>query len=321
MTLPFLSSLTPEQIHLLEVAAPIWVATILLIQVAWQAVEAVSSRAKNRRARMAAVAELPEVVRNSIAGGKGGWFQAWNAYTGRQINRVGWKIGPGPFLFLSVTLAMLAMVATFWVSRNVFVTIAVAILLIFIPSQMLSMALQRQEQRVLNELPVAIQLFVVEYDATKNIREAMSRTAEAVGNPLRKYLVRCAQDLGAGRRPREAFSKLAADLDCDYGRLWTQLLLASTEDATVVKMMLRLITRLGEQRLLVQKNATELSMEKRIGMILNLLVLPGFIATQVLLPDSREFFSMPLGRVVIVFVFLSVVVGMALDQLLHRVDL
>ena len=99
------------------------------------------------------------------------------------------------------------------------------------------------------------------------------------------------------------------------------MLLAASEDMTVVKVMPRLINRLSEQRLLLQKNSTDLSGEKRVGVILNALILPGFMLTQILFPASIEFYSTTVGRLVIMCVFLSVVAYLTLDRVLRRVDL
>lgn len=313
--------MSADALYLVVVLVSLTVVTGLVLETTWESGEKAYGSIRRRRNRRALMAALPEVVKEAVVSReKTKWLPAWHRYVGQQLEKSDWHIQPAVFVVISVGLALLGVTVAYAVSKDVFVAMTAAVMLVFLPFSLLNMAVQRRTQEILEQLPTAVQLFAVEFEMSKNVKEALMRSSEGVGDPLRKYLRECAASLGAGKRPRDAFRKLADDLNCEYGRLWTQMLFAATEDASVVKMVPRLTDRLSKQRLLMQKNITELSGERRIGILLNILVLPGFVAVQAFFPDSIEFFSTPFGKLAIIFIFLSVVIGIMLDQLLSKVD-
>lgn len=309
-----------ELICLAGMAVPFVVITAIVIESIWRTGERFAIQKKRR----AQIAYLPEAVRMTVAGRKEKkktMLHTWSDYTGQQIKRAGWKISPAMLAFISAMLALAGMAGVYSLTGDLMMTITSAIMLIFIPTLLLNWTIQKHDQRIIDQLPIAIQLFSVEYQIVKNIKESLQRASKAVGKPLNKYIDQCARELGSSRPYREVFQRLAKNLNCEYGRLWAQMLFASTEDATVVKLMPRLITRLSGQRILQQKNISELSKERRIGILLNVLILPGLMLAYTLFPqDTSKFYTTPLGKIVIMLVFLSVLVGIMLDQLLKKID-
>jgi Flp pilus assembly protein TadB len=308
-----------EYAFLLGAAVPCVVVSIYILEGIWKGWERVSKRvgAFQRRKRM--LASLPEVISRAYEA-RGNRNQLYS-YLDSQMKRIEWNIQPAAFLVLSVTTAFAGLATGLFLLRNIASAVAIMVIAVFVPFLVLSWKVQKHEQRVLEQLPMAIQLFTVEFEMTKSIAQALARVSEIAANPLKRYLSQCAKDLTAGKQSARVFNKFSSDLNCEYGRLWAQILLAAHEDSTVMKIMPRLISRLHQQRLLIQKNLTELSGARRLGVLLNILVVPGFIITQVLFPDTLEFYSQPLGRAVILVLFLSVTAGIVLDQTLKKIDL
>jgi len=63
-----------------------------------------------------------------------------------------------------------------------------------------------------------------------------------------------------------------------------------------------------------------LSGEKKIGIMLNMMILPGFILVQIFFPDTLSFFSTTFGRVAILLVFISLLAGIILDRFQKNVN-
>lgn len=310
----------PEVLYFAATAASLAFVVMAGLEAILRLQERLGRQVRERRRRRSLLASLPEVVQRVAAEGRGGRLRWWDDYVGPRIAAAGWSVRPAALLGATVGLAAFGTGLALWLSRDIFVAAASAVAVFLVPLSYLNLAVQKHEQRILEQLPVAIQLFAVEFEAAKSVREAMLKASEGVDNPLRQYMRRCAYDLAAGRHPGETMRRFARSLGCSYGRLWARLLLAATHDATVVRLMPRLTERLSGQRLLMEKNLVGLAGERRIGLILNFLVLPGLVFTRVAFPDSVGFFSTPLGRLCIINIFLSVVVGIALDQLLQRVE-
>lgn len=311
-----------EYLYLAGIALPFVGILGMVLSILVRFITRLQKRIAVRRRRREILSRLPEVVRRSVQNNNAvSRAGRWEGYLEQQLARTGWKITPTVFAGVPVALALFGVAVGVFVLKDIMMTIAVIVVLIFIPFLLLNWGAQNYEQKTINQLPTAINLFAVEYELDRDLRGALLKSAEGVNDPLRGYLKSCARELAASRPPREALGKLARRLNCEYSRIWAQMLLASQEDSTVIKLMPRLITMLNGQRLLQQKNILELSGERRIGIILNILIVPAFLTTQLFLPGTAGFYTQPFGRLVIILVFLSVVVGISLDQLLRRVDL
>lgn len=267
-----------------------------------------------RRMRKNLLESLPEVLQRS---GSPARTHAWGKLD-RRLSRAGFR--REPFLAVSAGLAVSGAVLGFILIRDLGISLLLSVGSIFLSLLALDWAVEKRERKILDQMPVAIQLFSVEYDTTKSVEEAMARAAKGVGEPLRGYMEQCARDLKSGKSLKNALEDFAENVGNSYGRLWSRMLLAASGDMTVVKVMPRLIERLSKQKLLQQKNMTELSSTRRIAGILNVLVIPCFILVQIFFPKSSEFFGEPLGRLVIAIFLLSLCVGIMLDRLLQRVD-
>lgn len=282
--------------------------------------EGVGRKVRVRRNRSAMIASLPGVVREKrfpLAERQGGQLET---YLKGRIDRAGWGVSPRSLILFSAGSMLLAPALVALAFHSVYVVVTVALLVFFLPVTILNWAAGRYENKVINQLPAAIQLFAIEYEMTRNIKESLNRAAQGSGEPLKGCIEQCVKDLGVGTIPSLAFERFAANLGCGYGRIWANMLLASTKDATMIKVMPGLIKRLGGHRILKQKNLTELSSARKTGNLLNILILPGFVATQIGLPDSIAYYSSPTGRFTLVMVVLSVVASIVINRILGQVD-
>ncbi|MGB9793353.1 MAG: type II secretion system F family protein [Thermacetogeniaceae bacterium] len=270
----------------------------------------ISNKVNARRMRRNLLESLPEVLRRGDSRHLGQFD--------RRFSRAGLR--REPFLAVTAGLAVSGATLGFVLLRDLGISLVLAAGSVFISLLALDWAVERRERKLMDQMPIAIQLFSVEYDTTKSIEEAMARAAKGVGEPLRSYMEQCARDLKSGKSSKTALEDFAENVGNSYGRLWSRMLLAASSDMTVTKVMPRLIERLSKQKLLQQKNMTELSGTRRIAWIVNALVVPCFVLVQVFFPKSSEFFGQPLGRLVVALYLVSLSVGIMLDRLLQRVD-
>ncbi len=325
--MPILNKIEPQYLYLLGISLPFITLFLMIVNIISNIFGSTKQKTIAKRKRQRMLEQLPDVVRQSFeagqptAKGTSRLLKNWHKLLSQKIKKTGWKVRPFTFMALSFMLAMFGLTVGMLFFEDIVMTIAIVAVLNFFPYLILNWAAQKQEQKVMNQLSVAIQLFAVEFEMNSDIREAMLKASRGVKKPLSQILERSAQELAASKRPKDVFVKLSNRLNNEHGRMWAQMLLASTQDITVVKLMPRLVSMLGGQRLLQQKNVLQLSGERRIGIILNMLIIPGFIFTQLKFPTTVEFYSTPFGRIVIIIIFLSYAIGIALDQLLRRVEM
>jgi len=229
-----------ELLYLSGIAISLAVIFLLLMVRIWTAGEKAYSRIIARRNRMARLSALPEVMRKMHdAGKKPGWFYIWNRELDKQMKKAGWNIRPMFILVSSFVFALMGAAAGFKLLSDPVLSVIISVMLANIPFLILNWAIQKSEQRIVDQLSSAIHLFAVEFEMVKNIRESLARTAAGVEQPLRGHIERCVKELDAGKPPREAFKNFGRALNCEYGRLWARMLLAATEDVTVLKLMPR----------------------------------------------------------------------------------
>lgn len=299
--------------HIYLILTVLLCAAVVFFILEW-IVNSVLHRVAARRMRKNLLASLPEILQRNGSPARAG---AWG-HLDKRLSKAGFR--REPFLAVSAGLAISGAVLGFILMRDLGISLLLSVGSVFLSLLALDWAMEKRERKILDQMPVAIQLFSVEYDTTKSVEEAMARAAKGVGEPLRGYMEQCAKDLKSGKSLKNALDDFAENVGNSYGRLWSRMLLAAAGDMTVVKVMPRLIERLSKQKLLQQKNMTELSGTRRIAGILNVLVIPCFILVQVLFPESSGFFNEPLGRVVVAVFLLSLCVGIMLDRLLQKVD-
>lgn len=312
----------PLLIMLIGLSLPVIVVSVYLFGRLRSSIEQIQKKAEARRRRREAITRLPEVVRLSLETKRSlGNTDRWSNIVATRVEQSGLPINVAVFIAAVIFLVGVGLVIGLLLLKNVLMAVAIVVNLVLLPFLLLSWSTQRQQQKMMEQMAVAMQLFAVEYELNKSIESALRKCANSLGNPLKKILESCANDLAASKPPREVFQRLANRLPGEQGRIWAQTLLMSTENSTTVRLLPRIIASVNGLRLLQRKNALELSNSRRISLIVNMLVPPGFIATLIYLPNATMYYESLFGRLAIVLVFASVTVGIILDQLLRRVDM
>jgi len=282
----------------------------------------IRKKAIDKRRRRDAFDNLPEIVKLSIQNKQSITnIERLNKFLSNRIEQSGLNINTTSFLVTFFALILIGLLIGLYLVENSLMTIAIIINLVFLPFLLLNWGIEKQNQLIADQLVIGMQLFAVEFELSRNIGASLQKAAQGISNPLKRILEDCANDLAASHPPKEVFQKLANKLPGEQGRIWAQTLLMATENANTMNLIPRILTTANGYRLLQRKNIVELSSSRRVGILINMLVPLGFIGTIYILPGTKEFFITPFGRLAILLVFISVTVGILLDQLLRRVDL
>ncbi|MBM7854940.1 Flp pilus assembly protein TadB [Desulfohalotomaculum tongense] len=265
---------------------------------------------------------MPEVARNLYVPKNS--IRLLNAYSNRidkGLSNTGFNISTYKYMLITVIMPLVGTFLVYFIFQDILMSVTALVLFIILPLMYLNRATRKHKRKINEQLPAALQLFGVEFELTRNLRESLARAAEGVSNPLRKHIIKCVNDLNASKAPKRAFERFAANINNEYGKLWAQLLYAATKDANIIKVLPRIVRKLNMHRLLIEKNITQLSGERRIGIILNMLIIPGFFIVLNIFPDTTlEFYNRPFGRIIILLAFLSFTVGLILDNVLKKVN-
>jgi Flp pilus assembly protein TadB len=195
------------------------------------------------------------------------------------------------------------------------------LLAFFIPEQFVNQRLLARNNKLIEQLGMAVRLFSSEYRDTPHPVRALDITSKKVPNPLGKVLRDTVRDFNSGKPIDDTLLKLSKKLHTPYGKLFAQLLRQSFEDETVVHLFIKLSARLSSHQDLVQENNKQTKSNRMLISIMNVALIPAFLIVNKVFPESHAFFTQEVtGRLIIIFALSSAVGAVLVDRILNGGD-
>lgn len=249
------------------------------------------------------------------------WAKNWLNTVSRRLERAGVKIPVGRYLAGVFLAAAAGVIVGIGYLDNFPAAAVLAAAAFFVPDSLLVGRIQRERQKMINQLGSTVRLFAAEFADTPQVLRALSRTAANVPPPLGKVLQRAVNDLTSGQDKDEVLARLMRELDFEYGKMFVQLLRIAWEDAAVRPLFSRLAVRIAGLQELIQKNQAQVFSGRWVAMLVNIMVVPMFFIVRWLVPGAEDFLTAhPVGRIIVFLSFTSVLVGLLLDRVLTEVD-
>jgi len=206
-----------EILFIMGVILPCVTITSLIADQIWDSGAYGLSKIKRSRDRTRWLATLPNAVRTSVDGleksAQSRWLKVWNSYIETRIKKSNLKIDTFTYTIIIFVLAIAGILVGLAIFKNITIASIATITFILVPLQIIEKAAYKYDERIENQLPLAIQLFVTELEGTNNVREALARAAKGVNYPLRSHLNQCVRDLGVSRMPEKAFYTLGTKIN------------------------------------------------------------------------------------------------------------
>jgi Flp pilus assembly protein TadB len=195
------------------------------------------------------------------------------------------------------------------------------LLAFFIPEQFVNQRLLARNNKLIEQLGMAVRLFSSEYRDTPHPVRALDIASKKVPNPLGKVLRDTVRDFNSGKPIDDTLLKLSKKLHTPYGKLFAQLLRQSFEDETVVHLFIKLSARLSSHQDLVQENNKQTKSNRMLISIMNVALIPAFLIVNKVFPESHAFFTQEVtGRLIIIFALSSAVGAVLVDRILNGGD-
>lgn len=195
------------------------------------------------------------------------------------------------------------------------------LLAFFIPEQFVNQRLLARNNKLIEQLGMAVRLFSSEYRDTPHPVRALDITSKKAPNPLGKALRDTVRDFNSGKPIDDTLLKLSKKLHTPYGKLFAQLLRQSFEDETVVHLFIKLSARLSSHQDLVQENNKQTKSNRMLISIMNVALIPAFLIVNKVFPESHAFFTQEVtGRLIIIFALSSAVGAVLVDRILNGGD-
>jgi Flp pilus assembly protein TadB len=251
------------------------------------------------------------------------WVNKWLDQVEKKINQSGIKVISLVKYFLIIVIALfIAALMGAGVLKNPAVTLILMACSFFVPDVILSSYMQKQRLKIIEQLSSATRIFSAEFKETPQVLKALNNTSKRIPSPLKEVFEKAVTDLTVGKDKNEVFDEMMVKLDFDYGQLFVQLLRLAWEDASVQPLFSKLSTKIAELQSLLKKNQSSLAYGRIMGMGVNALIIPTFLAMAYFVPGSYEFMvHNPVGKIIVTMCFLSVLIGLILDRLLNSTRL
>lgn len=249
------------------------------------------------------------------------WLKRWSERTSFMLKRSGVRIPVMRYLVGLLVGGVGGFVAGVILMKNLPAAVILALVIALAPDVVLIGRVQNRRNKIIEQLAAAVRILAAEFGDTPQVPRALSITARKVPSPLGDILRQADTDLAAGKSIDDVCLYLMQELDFEYGRMFVQLLRLAWDDAAVRPLFTRLAGRIANLQGLIYKNASGMAYGRFMGMLVNALILPEFLLMRSLVPETGYFLVYnPIGRLLVVVCFLSILVGMLLDRALSGVE-
>lgn len=249
-------------------------------------------------------------------------FTEWVKEASKQIetssnrfNRPVWLMG------IYVCSATAGLILGFAYFETLPAAILCGLLAFFIPEQFVNQRMLARDNKLVEQLGMAVRLFTAEYRDTPHPVRALDITSNKVPNPLGKVLKETVRDFNSGKSIDDTLLKLSRRLNTPYGKLFTQLLRQSFDDETVISLFIKLSARLSSHHDLVQENNKQTKSNRMLISMMNIAIIPAFFVVNKVFSESHIFFTQEItGRLIIIFALSSAVGSVLIDRILNGGD-
>lgn len=206
--------------------------------------------------------------------------------------------------------------------NNVGAAIILCFLLILLPGKYFSRADIRKQERYAEQLSPAIRTFMVTLEKKGNVRMALAEIVNKQPEPTKSLFQKVLWRLDSGIQPSEALKIITREINLSHAKLFVQLVLeAYNHGDSLIPQFSRLAGQVDTMHRLMIKNNELTSPGRWQNMIIHLILLGLALMLLRLLPESEKYLTQePIGRLIVLLSFVSVLVGVIFDRIMSRVD-
>ncbi|MDI6814039.1 MAG: type II secretion system F family protein [Desulfitobacteriaceae bacterium] len=246
--------------------------------------------------------------------------QKWIGDIEERIKHTDIRLTVGKYIFMVVMGVITGLAIGIGVFKNIPAAVILAVGGYLLPERILASREAARQQKILDQLGGAVRIFAGEFAETPQLRKALSETARKVPDPLGKILQEADRELLSGKSIDDVTANIASLIKNEYGRVFAQLLREAENSAAVRSLFSRLAVRIASQQDLVRKNRSQLAGVRILGIMLNALLVPTYLAVNYFIPETNQFLvNNTVGRMIVVFCCASFVAGIILDKAMSRV--
>lgn len=244
----------------------------------------------------------------------------WIDATEKNLRKADYKINALTYLILGASLSVISFFIGIYLFKNFTASILLAVSFFILPEHWLNIKNKRKEEKIKEQMLVAIRIFSAEFLQTPQIEKGIEAVGKRVGDPVGKFFRQAHKELII-KDTDIALANLANNLSNEYGKLFVQLLEMAKKDSTVSFMFPELLNKIERNIEATRKNKSDLSGEKVLSLIMALIPIPVYLIMSYLVPETSYFLAeTSIGRLIIIVAFGSILLWAVLDSIISRVE-
>ncbi|MBP1926733.1 Flp pilus assembly protein TadB [Sedimentibacter acidaminivorans] len=171
--------------------------------------------------------------------------------------------------------------------------------------------IKKKTSKIQEQFPIALQCFVDEYIANKNIKNAINNSYNKMPKEIGSSFELLARELSGGEKYKESIFNLAKSLSYIWGYSFAEILIMSYEgQGDITEELLFLSSLVSEEITVEEENKSNNFGNKITFMILNAVTLIGFIINIAYNSLSKNlYFYTPTGNMLLIFWLIVFIFG------------
>ena len=253
---------------------------------------------------------------------KDSMFYKWVELTEKNMKKIGIKIN----IIWYVALSILFSIATFFISmmffKNVTASILISAFSFIIPEHLIDMMNQRQQDKISQQMTAAIRVFTAEFIQTPQIERGFEVIGKRIEDPVGALFRRAHMELVIGRDPEIVLSRLAGQIDNEYGQMFIQLLRLAKHDSSTTPLFTDLLEKIENHLEMDRKNKIALTGERLLALFMTLIPIPAILIMSRVVPETMYFLTeVTIGRMITMLSFASMLVWIIIDKIVGRAEI
>jgi Flp pilus assembly protein TadB len=223
---------------------------------------------------------------------------------------------------LFIGLAVIGFAFGIFFLKNMMAALLLAISMFVIPDQMLITKIQKRREVMAAQLATVAKMLHTEILITKNPLESLRSIAGTIHDPLKGVLQVAYKKLYfSSEEPDSVFAQMARELDFEYGRLFSHLLLETFVGRDTYEMLDDLSHKCGVYVRISKNNKKILTWLRLTTNILIFLMIPILVLEITFWSTGREFLTQTtLGKLIVAINLLSILINSMVQRMLGNVQ-
>jgi len=249
-------------------------------------------------------------------------------FTGKVLEKVRWFVPQsvtGNIVFVIVTIITSLWLFGFCTNylRNPLAGIIsiAACVLTFSRAFSVSVNKSMKTEEYSKQLPSSIRIFGTVLSDTGNFTAALESTSERSPEPVKTLFLRVHEKINSGETPEDALKIIPKTLKTSHSEMLANVLVEACKHGTAaLPMFVTLADQIDNNYKLELKNKSFLIPARLTSIVMHIFIVILIAMTTIMVTDAKNYITDPIGKMLVTFYFVTVVISVIADKMFGVVE-